>query len=184
MFWSFAALQFIIRWTVWELLRPITDEMDALRTWVKQQFALLLTQGGAAPGSSQTAGGGVEQVNFTTANGTADGYVGPTDAVAVLANAKILYRALGGEVLQLFELSGAIPLDGASPQVEIMRTTFARSTPTGFSTPAVLSIANPGSQDAQLSLNIKLSAGDCLIAATESIWSGIRVDGTIWVKKP
>lgn len=164
--------------TVWPYLMRMTADLTAR----------IEAGTGAAEPSAGAAGATpriTEQINFSAANGSGVGYVGPGDTgAALLLDATLLYRAAGGEILRRFTLSQPSPLTDEW-EVRIVYATFNRSSPAAFAVPISLTV-DEVDNFAQVSPNQPLSAGQCLfafVASTIGLEPGGRVDGTLEIER-
>lgn len=141
--------------------------------------------GGSA--ASPSGGGRVtEQVRFSTLSFGNNYYVGRLDTAAGLADAQLLYRARGGEVIRSFTLEQRA-IDAWHWDVRIVRSTSDRGTPAEFSPSIGLQI-NGSLPVKSLSCGAILQPGDCIFALvlTSDLADptpGPRVDGILEIER-
>lgn len=164
--------------TVWPYLRRMSEDLTAR---LEAGTGTAGPSDGAAAATTRTT----VQINFSASDASGDGYVGPLDTGgALLLDAILLYRAQGGEILRRFTLSQPAPLTDEW-EVEIVYSTFNRSSPAGFSVPISLTV-DEVDNFAQVSPNQPLSEGQCLFAFIPSTIlpePGGRVDGTLEIER-
>ena len=170
--WNLAQFAFIARWVIWPLLQPYVSQVEELTRLVR-----LARQDGASAAVLPAA---VQQVNFSTIYGGEGSYIGRLDTISDLSQAQFLIRAQGGERITKFVLSATVD---STISVEVLRTTSARASAVSLCHSNHLA-AGPRRDTREVSLDQRLSPGDCIVAVTRSPWAGVRVDGTLFFEAP
>ena len=142
--------------TIWPLLARLEASLTA-------RIAGLLPAGSSpsAPGGAAGPARVTQQIEFGTNDASAGDYFGADGTGAVLDNARILYRARGGEIIRSFIFSQPVSHDGEEPQVEIVHGTQDRASTSSFTVPITLTLGHSDNHK-EVKPAVVLTAGQCI----------------------